>query len=193
MPALYLTHSEVVIDPAVPMTEWRLSDEGRSRIERFAQRDLLPHGIRIVSSTETKTLETAAAVAAVTGNAVEPDHALRENERSSTGFMSPPERFDANLSALYAAPGESASGWETAAATQARIVEAVATYLEGGDIVFVGHGTIGTLLKCHLGRRPIARSEDQRIMAAPGGGNLFVFTRRGLLTDWMPIEDFAGF
>jgi len=46
------------------------------------------------------------------------------------------------------------------------------------------------LLKCHLGQRAIARGEDQRRLADPGGGNLFVFrlADRTLLSDWMPME-----
>ncbi len=39
------------------------------------------------------------------------------------------------------------------------------------SLVFCGHGCVGTLLKCHLGGRPIRLEEDQRRMAAPGGGN----------------------
>jgi hypothetical protein len=60
--------------------------------------------------------------------------------------------------------------------------------------VFVGHGTVGTLLKCHFSRLPIARAEDQRKMAAPGGGNCFAFDLQTgqLLSDWQSFEDFDG-
>jgi hypothetical protein len=49
---------------------------------------------------------------------------------------------------------------------------------------------VGTLLKCHLGGRAIARSEDQRRIGDPGGGNVFVFRLAdlALLTEWMPME-----
>ena len=58
-------------------------------------------------------------------------------------------------------------------------------------------GAVGTLLKCHLRGRQIARSEDQRRIGDPGGGNVFVvrLRDRALLSDWVAMErlpeDFA--
>lgn len=77
---------------------------------------------------------------------------------------------------------------------QARIVGAVAAILEDHDpaapVAFIGHGGVGTLLKCHLEQRPIARSGDQ----PAGGGNLYAFTLadRRIACDWTPIEDWKG-
>lgn len=58
-------------------------------------------------------------------------------------------------------------------------------------IGFAGHGAVGTLLKCHLGGLTIARSEDQRRIGNPGGGNVFVvrLSDRKLLTDWIAMEE----
>jgi len=49
---------------------------------------------------------------------------------------------------------------------------------------------VGTLLKCHLGNRAIARGEDQRRLGDPGGGNVFVvrLADRALLSDWLALE-----
>jgi broad specificity phosphatase PhoE len=60
----------------------------------------------------------------------------------------------------------------------------------GNEILFVGHGAVGTLLKCHLARRRISRAEDQ----AAGGGNIYAFSLAGLdlLCDWTPVELFEG-
>jgi len=57
-------------------------------------------------------------------------------------------------------------------------------------ILFAGHGAVGTLLKCALDGRPIARSEDQRRLGNPGGGNVLVIclADRALLADWTPME-----
>ena len=51
-------------------------------------------------------------------------------------------------------------------------------------------GAVGTLLKCHLGGRAIARAEDQRRVGDPGGGNVFAIrlADRRLLCDWTPME-----
>ena len=87
------------------------------------------------------------------------------------------------------------NGWERAADASARIRGAVERVLQThpGDIpiLFVGHGAVGTLLKCHLAGQPIARSEDQ----PAGGGNLFAFRLRdrALLCGWTAMEEYPGF
>lgn len=194
MYALYVTHPEVVIDPNVPMPHWGLSALGRSRAERFANHPLVKDVTRIVSSTETKALELAAILASGCGAPVDSGDKFGENDRRSTGFV-PAARFEELADALFARPDESAEGWETARDAQKRVVGAFDEVLAGHDatkpIAFTGHGAVGTLLKCHLGNLTIARSEDQRRIGNPGGGNVFVVRLgdRKLLTDWIPMED----
>ena len=62
---------------------------------------------------------------------------------------------------------------------------------EGRLAVFCGHGAVGTLLKCHVAGRPIARREDQGHSGNPGGGNCFVFDlAAGVLhSEWTALED----
>ena len=67
--ALYVTHPQVVQDPAVPVPRWGLSALGRERSERFAAHPLALACRRIVSSPETKALELADILAAATGAA----------------------------------------------------------------------------------------------------------------------------
>jgi broad specificity phosphatase PhoE len=197
MRAVYLTHPEVDIDPTLPPPQWRLNATGRARATAFAERRLFPTGTPIIASPEPKALETAQIIAAPSGANIEAGAAFRESDRPGIGFLLPAE-FEARLAALYAVPDASAVGWETAIAAQNRIVAAVtaAAAARAGEptLVFVGHGTVGTLLKCHFGRRPIARAEDQRRMAAPGGGNCFAFDLQTdrLLSDWQSFEDFGG-
>jgi broad specificity phosphatase PhoE len=197
MRSLYVTHAEVVMDPDVPVPEWGLSVEGRRRVEAFAARGVLPQGARLVASTERKAVETAGILAAALGSEVETYSDLGENDRSATGYLAG-RAFEAQVAAFFARPEESAAGWETAAAAQARMVAAVGRILaKPGDVplvVFVGHGGVGTLLKCHCARRPIARAEDQRVRASPGGGNCFVcdLAQTELASDWQPMESFAG-
>jgi hypothetical protein len=58
-------------------------------------------------------------------------------------------------------------------------------------VIFCGHGAVGSLLKCHVGRRAIDRAEDQGRTGGTGGGNGFVFdfTNRRLHSEWTRIED----
>lgn len=193
MYALYVTHPQVTVDPAVPVPQWGLSPLGRARAERFARHPMALGLRRIVASTETKARQLADILAARSQATVEHGENFGENDRSSTGFV-PSERFEALADSFFGRPDQSTEGWETAAAAQARIVAAVEAVLASHDatrpIGFAGHGAVGTLLKCHLGGRAISRSEDQRRIGDPGGGNVFVFrlSDRALLSDWMPME-----
>lgn len=194
MYALYVTHPEVVIDPNVATPRWGLSSLGRSRAERFANHKLMQGVTRLVSSTETKALQLAAILAAVCKASVDSGDKFDENDRRSTGFV-PSARFEALADALFAHPDESAGGWETARDAQRRVLdgfnEVLAKHDPSKPIAFAGHGAVGTLLKCHLGGLTIARSEDQRRIGNPGGGNVFVvrLSDRKLLTDWIAMED----
>lgn len=196
MRALYVTHPQVNMDANVPVPLWGLSPLGRKRAEAFAARDVVPTGAMIFSSRETKAMELADILAGATGSLVLSDHLMGESDRSATGFL-PPELFEMTADRFYVEPETSVDGWEKAVDAQKRIVGTVTTALacvpRGVPAVFCGHGTVGTLLKCHVAQRPIARSEDQRRLADPGGGNCFVFdlVAGELICDWTAMEDFA--
>ncbi|MFT4159499.1 histidine phosphatase family protein [Shinella sp.] len=191
--ALYITHPEVLIDPAVPVPGWGLSGRGRERAALAAASDWAAARIgRFVASTERKAIETADILSA--GRVpVETDHAMGENDRSATGFL-PPDAFEAAADEFFAHPQQSFRGWERAVDAQARIVAAVERLLATHDpavpIAFVGHGGVGTLLKCHLKGTPIRRDDDQ----PAGGGNLFAFrlADRSVTCDWTAMESWKG-
>lgn len=190
---LYVTHPQVNIDPDVPVPRWGLSPLGRKRAEVAARSDWARQLRRIVSSDETKAIETAEILAAAAGLAIEIIAEAGENDRSATGFL-PPDRFEAAADWFFAHPEESYQGWERAADAQSRIVGVVEGVLSDHDpalpIAFVGHGGVGTLLKCHLAGRAISRDRDQ----PAGGGNLFAFrlADRWLACDWTAMEDWNG-
>lgn len=186
---LYITHPQVQIDPAVPVPDWGLSAIGRARAEASARQDWVKKLTRVVSSGERKAIETARTLAAAAGIEIEIQTAMHENDRSATGFLAPPE-FEKAADWFFAHPNASYHGWERAVDAQARIVAAVNAVLATHDgtkpIAFVGHGGVGTLLKCHLSGLPITRSCDQPV----GGGNLFAFSLadRRVSCDWTAME-----
>lgn len=191
--ALYITHPQVKIDPDVPVPEWGLSDLGA---ERALKASRLPWARRlgcIVSSEETKAIETARILAEASGAPVQTVAAMHENDRSATGFL-PPPAFEKAADWFFAHPTESFHGWERAVDAQNRIVAAVDAILADHPpeiaIAFVGHGGVGTLLKCHLAQQPIRRSHDQ----PAGGGNLFGFSLadRRITCDWTAMETWQG-
>lgn len=191
---LYITHPQVRIDPDVPVPRWGLSDLGAARAREAAQSAWARKLGRIISSDEVKAIETAEILGSATGISVEIAVDTHENDRSATGFLPPPQFEDA-ANWFFAHPEDSFQGWERAVDAQKRIVSAVKRILADHDhrvpIAFVGHGGVGTLLKCHLARKPIARDRDQ----PGGGGNLFCFALadRTVSCDWTPIEKWEGF
>jgi len=195
VPSLYITHPEVVIDPAVPMPRWGLSDVGMARARAFARRSVVPRGLPIFSSTERKAMELAEIIAPESVSKVISEEAFGENDRSSTGYL-PGEQFEAVVERFFADPAHGPDGWESALEAQQRIVDAVLSALARthGNAVFCGHGAVGTLLKCWVAGRPIARSEDQRVIASKGGGNCFLFEvePQRLISDWVAMEAFDG-
>ncbi|MGE0222888.1 MAG: histidine phosphatase family protein [Acetobacteraceae bacterium] len=185
------THPDVLIDPAEPVTDWRLSPAGRARMTAALARPWLA-GVRTIwCSTERKARDGADILAKHFGLPVTELAALGENDRSATGYL-PRAEFEALADAFFARPQESVRGWERAIDAQHRIVAAVETVLtasagSAGDIAIVAHGGVGTLLLCHLRGMPIGRRHDQ---PPNNGGNYFVFdavTRR-VRHGWTAID-----
>jgi len=54
----YVSHPEVLIDPAVPVPEWELSEVGRSRVQTLAAQAWVADLGRVVSSSEPKAIAT---------------------------------------------------------------------------------------------------------------------------------------
>ena len=64
----FITHPEVVIDPAVPVPQWPLSARGRERMEQLLARDWARRiAATIYCSTEQKAIDGATILSAATG------------------------------------------------------------------------------------------------------------------------------
>ena len=192
----YISHPQVRVSADIPVPRWGLSDEGRKRITAIATSPWVTSVERLLSSDETKALETAAVIAVANELSVEVRDDLGENDRSSTGFV-PPTRFEELANAFFAEPDVSVEGWETSRDAQRRIVRATSDLTSGssGDVVVIGHGGVGTLLLCHFLDVPINRDHDQNgPTAAPGGGNHWAFDCEAgrVLHQWQPIETLAS-
>jgi broad specificity phosphatase PhoE len=184
----YLTHPQAKIDPAVPVPSWELSALGRARTEILANTGCLSGTTQIISSGERKAVETAEIIAGKLNVAVEVREAMHENDRSATGFL-PPNEFEAVANEFFAKPLVAAKGWERAIDAQVRIVHEVEHVLardRAGDVLFVGHGAVGTLLFCHYAGFAIDRIHDQ----PGGGGHCFAFVKDGrrVLHSWRRME-----
>ena len=184
---LFVTHPEVDVDPAVPVGDWELTDRGREQMRQFAEGPDVREVRAVWSSRERKALQAAEVLAGQLGLRASTLEQLAENDRSSTGYL-PPELFEPAVQAFFREPLLSHGGWETAAAAQERIADALETVLARspaeGDVAIVSHGGVGTLLLCQLKGAAIHRAADQ-----PGQGHWFAFDResREVLHGWRPV------
>jgi broad specificity phosphatase PhoE len=190
---IFITHPEVVIDPAVPVPRWPLSPVGRARMEAFAEALAGRPVAAVWSSDEQKALDGAAILAERLGAPRHVDEGLGENDRSATGYLAPPEFWEV-VEQFFARPDESIRGWETARHAQDRIVSAmggVDTASPDGVVLVVAHGGVGALLTAHLQGVTIG-AEDR-----PGhaGGGCYLVIERGplqLRDTWRAVEDPAA-
>jgi broad specificity phosphatase PhoE len=183
----YLTHPQVVIDPNIPVPLWGLNAVGHARVRELVEAGWLLGTTQIITSGEQKAIETAAPIAAALGVEIEIREAMHENDRSATGYLPPPE-FEEAAKAFFIRPDVSFRGWERAIDAQARVVrevEAVLSRNKAGDVLFVGHGGVGTLLFCHIAGAEISRTHDQ----PNDGGHYFTFTEEaGIVHSWRRME-----
>lgn len=186
----FITHPEVSVDSAIPVTEWGLSARGRARMHALLGQPWVARLGSVWCSTERKAIEGAEIVAQAIGMSLRPVSALGENDRSATGYL-PKAEFETTADAFFANPEVSIRGWETAADAQRRIVAAVARILTEAatdrDIALVSHGAVGALLLCRLKGCAITRGDDQ---PGEGGGNYFCFSTDSwsLRHGWRPID-----
>ncbi|MEE9414535.1 MAG: hypothetical protein V3V01_04560, partial [Acidimicrobiales bacterium] len=90
----YITHPNVAVDRDVPVARWGLSDEGRRRAKAMLHQPWVSSIGRIVSSEETKALETVDLLAAHLDLPFETRPDTGENDRTATGFV-PANEFEA--------------------------------------------------------------------------------------------------
>jgi broad specificity phosphatase PhoE len=184
----YLTHPQVEIDPTMPVPSWALSAVGKARSEVVAKAPWLAGTRQVIASSERKAIETADIIGAALNVTVEVREAMHENNRSATGFLSPDE-FEGAANQFFAHPLVCVRGWERAIDAQQRIVREVELVLNRnclGDVLFVGHGAVGTLLYCHYSGVAIDRTYDQ----PSGGGHYFTMLKnnRRVLHHWYRME-----
>jgi broad specificity phosphatase PhoE len=193
----FITHPDVIKDPAVPVPRWPLSPRGRKRMGAMLTHPWVRGLGAVYCSDEQKALDGAAILAGHLGLTPLVRPALGEIDRSSTGYL-PEEEHAVAARLLFESPDESVRGWETADHAQRRIIQAIELVIEdaslpgnalaeGRDIAIVAHGAVGTLYLLRLLGEPIAFHHLQ-----PGrdGGHYFCFdaATRTLHHEWRRIE-----
>lgn len=190
---LFVTHPDVVLDPAVPVPRWPLNARGRARMSAFARAVAGEPIAAVWTSDEQKALDGGDILSAALGVPHLVDPELGENDRSSTGYLAGPEFWEV-VAAFFGRPDESIRGWETARHAQARIVAAVgrvATAHPGQTVAIVSHGGVARLLTAHL--QGVEIGSEAR-PGNPNGGCVLVFDTDGPTIErlWSDVEDWPG-
>jgi broad specificity phosphatase PhoE len=186
----FITHPEVVIDPAIPVPQWSLSPVGADRISKLVEKPWFHEIDEIYCSDERKARDCAAIATAERYRPVRILAELGENDRSSTGYL-PKEEFELTVDQFFARPLESVRGWETAVHAQLRVTGAVERILRETErrknVAIFAHGGVGTLYLCKLKGVEISRVDAQ----PDGSGNFFAFdAQTGALSHgWRPTVD----
>ena len=147
VPISYVRHAMAVLDESVHPTDWRLDGDGRAAAVALAATLEIGEGIgALVSSTEPKAMDTAAAISRCWSVEVRPDPRLREATRPwiGPGYRAMAHRY---------LRGESYDGWEPHAEVAARMAGAVDDAVadaHGRGVVVVTHGLA---LSLHLSHR----------------------------------------
>lgn len=190
MPALfrYLTHPEVQVDPALPVPSWGLSAIGRARVMALVAKGWLRGTTQVIASAERRWKRP---------------NQLRSLWECGWKFAAPCTKMIAlrlaicrqrslkpSPTTLFAFPDTSIRGWERARDAQDRIVREAEVVLgrnNVGDVLFVGHGAVGTLLYYHYANVQINRVHDQ----PSGGGHYFAIKKAGreVAHGWRRMED----
>jgi broad specificity phosphatase PhoE len=63
----FITHPDVMIDPAIPVPQWPLAERGRSRMRCLLSQDWMPHVTALYCSTEQKAIDGAAILSEALG------------------------------------------------------------------------------------------------------------------------------
>ncbi len=145
---ILIRHSAIVQNPDVPAKIWRLPENGRFLAHALAPKIALHFPAQIITSTETKAIETGQIIADELGIPCQTAADLHEHERTVTPYFPTKEAFQAAVSRFFQQPHELVMGEETAVQAQTRFVTAVNTVMTtypSGNIAIVTHGTVLTL------------------------------------------------
>ena len=149
---ILVKHSLPKIVENIPAREWRLSDEGRARARRLAERLIGFQPEVIVSSIEPKAQETAEIIARKYNLTMQIVEGLHEHDRSKTPYLSRGE-FQTSVRQFFENSTTLVFGNETADECHTRFNQAVRfihNYYRDKTIVVVTHGTVISLFISRL-------------------------------------------
>ncbi len=166
MPILYLIrHPHTRLDPALPASEWGLSDQGQAEVRTLAALPLWATVSRVYTSAQPKTTRVGAAVQQAHAIPFVVITALDEAQRD---HWIGADAFEAAQRAFFAQPDVSPiAGWENASAAGARFRAAMDGILSetppAASLAVVTHATVLALYTAYLRGVPPAYHDWRQI------------------------------
>jgi len=159
-------HASVTIEPEIPSADWRLTGSAEHVVRRLASQYIKTTPTRVVSSRQSKAVETAQIIAASLGVGVEIRAGLEEHHRENEAFIVGDIEFRARLKRFFDHPDELVFGSETANQALERFERAISALMADGhrEEVVVTHGTVMSLF---LGTQSGNPFEIWRDLATP--------------------------
>ena len=134
------------VDVETPAHEWRLGAAGVTGATAVASRLARYEPSRIIASLEPKATQTGSVIAERLRLPMVTADGLHEHDRRAIRFLGADE-FAARMRDLFAHPGATVFGSESARGALARFTAAVDRIVDEqpGDVVIVSHGTVISL------------------------------------------------
>jgi broad specificity phosphatase PhoE len=143
-----IRHGPVRVGLGRPSSQWELAPGAREAVAALACK-VRDAGIRrVVSSSETKAVQTARVLAEELGVPVESRPGLEEHHRLPEHRIPSDDAFRRAIAELFARPTEIVFGAESASMALERFHRAIHAIMAetGGDELVVSHGTVISLL-----------------------------------------------
>lgn len=175
---LLIRHSLPTIDPSVPASRWGLSDAGRRRAVRLAERLREHRPSLVVASPELKAVQTAALLAEALDVPWEEAAGLEEHHRERVPFLHAPGAFEARVRALFERPRERVFGEESALEARRRFEGGVDRVLRARPLATVAVVSHGTVIALFAGAR--ANVDPAALWPRIEMPSFLVFDRPGL-------------
>lgn len=149
MPNLvFIRHSQTQPNPNIPSRLWPLTEEGRRRCKPLTEQ-LISYDLDvIVTSNESKAIETGELVAQKLEIPCRVMENFHEHARESAPYFDTKEEFLEAIDNLFSRPDELVFGDETALQASERFtgaVESVLTTYPQENVAIVTHGTVLSL------------------------------------------------
>lgn len=158
----FITHPNVDVTPNTPPNMWNLSEQGNERVHNLTKEDWWKYVQFIVSSNESRALQTLDIIKERYNIPSQVFYPLEEQRRSNTNYYLSLTDLAITMRMFFSRPKESIRGWESAVDAQQRIVTAIETiqelYPQYQTIAIISHGIVGSLLRSYLMHHPIEES-----------------------------------